>query len=82
LKLLEKDLQYTLKFHDVWPMLMRQEGGTYWLEYTDSGGMADYINQSFRYHDLHLAGKGWMLQDPTINRENGERIVQMWGSII
>lgn len=39
-ELLERDLQYTLRFLDVWPMLMQQEHGT-WLDWTDYGGMVN-----------------------------------------
>jgi hypothetical protein len=81
-ELLERDLHYTLRFNDVWPMLMRQKGHNSWLECTDYGGMAEYIEQDFLFQCLYLDGGGWMLQDPTTHHENGERILKVWRAII
>lgn len=80
-ELLERDLQYSLRFSDVWPMLMQQEYGS-WLHSTDYGGMATYMEQGFMYGMLYLEGNGWMLQDPTTNKRNGDRILKLWQSII
>jgi hypothetical protein len=77
-ELLERDLHYTLRFHDVWPMLMQQKGHSSWLECTDYGGMAEYIDQGFLFQCLYLDGRGWMLQDPITHHENGERILKVW----
>jgi hypothetical protein len=81
-ELLERDLRYTLRFHDVWPMLMRQKLRSSWLECTDYGGMAEYINEAFYFQWVFMERDGWMLEDPTTHRENGERILKVWRAII
>ena len=79
---LQRDLQYTLRFRDVWPMLMQQEVGGYLEDYTDYGGMRPYQSQFFRFVELFLDKKEWMLQDPMAHRENAERILQVWRPIV
>lgn len=79
---LQRDLQYTLRFRDVWPMLMQQEVGGSLEDYTDYKGMRPYQSQFFRFGELFLDGKEWMLQDPMAHRENAERILQVWRPIV
>jgi hypothetical protein len=83
-KLLERDLHYTLRFRDVWPLLMQQEFPTAWLDWevTDYGGMAAYGGEFFKYKQLYLDGNGWMFQDPLTHRANAERILKVWKPLI
>ena len=81
-RVLERDLQYTLRFHDVWPMLMQQKLGGHLEDYTDYGGMEVYHSQYFMFRELFLDGKEWMLRDPMTHRDNAERILKVWRPIV
>lgn len=83
-KLLQQELLYTLKFRDVWPLLMQQEFPTAWLDLdvTDYGGMAAYAGEFFRYQEMCADGNAWMLRDPTVEKANAERILKIWKALI
>jgi hypothetical protein len=63
-------------------MLMRQKGHSSWLECTDYGGITKYVDDGFYFQWLYVDGDGWMLEDPTMHRDNSERILKVWRSII
>lgn len=80
-RLLQQELQYTLRFRDVWPLLMQAgEFATNWVEYevTDYGGMARYAGEAFNYTLLCSDGNTWMLRDPTTEKQNADRILKVW----
>lgn len=84
-RLLQQELGYTIKFGDVWPLLLQQEDlATNWLGpgVTDYGGMARYAGEFFRYQMLCADGNAWMLRDPSTEKANAERIVKVWRALL
>lgn len=81
LRLLQRDLGYTLRFQDVEPLL-RESGDDFWIShlegYTDYGGMEAYHEQYFSFYRAFADGKECMLRDPMECRENAERILGVW----
>jgi hypothetical protein len=76
-----QDFAWLRSFVDVNEAEELQVGG-YLEDYTDYGGMRPYQSQFFRFGELFLDGKEWMLQDPMAHRENAERILQVWRPIV
>lgn len=79
--LLQQELNYTLKHADVQPLLIDPNDGDYdynsfsWCDY---GGLAEYGGQSLGDVQLVKDRKLWMIEDPSRDAQNRERILKLW----
>lgn len=83
--LLQRELGYTLRYHDVRPLL--EDSAIYALNkfaWSDYGGFSEYQDHSFgRETQLVEDGKLWMLEDPTaISSTNAQRILGLWRPLV
>lgn len=84
-KVLQRDLGYTLRYQDVWPLLMEEKDELHnSFEWNCYGGMHKYYgeNKPFEYSKLVADGNTWMLQDPLTNGKNAQRIVEIWRTLM
>lgn len=83
--LLQRELGYTLRYHDVRPLLedsaIRALNKFVWSDY---GGFSEYQDHSFgRETQLVEDGKLWMLEDPTATSSaNARRILELWRPLV
>jgi len=81
--LLQQELHYTLKYADVMPLSVNNnycdENKFSWSDY---GGLAEYEDQGLFEAYLVKDGKVWMIEDPSRNEENKERILRVWRPLV
>ena len=81
--LLQRQLNYTLKYADVLPLLIENDYTPYnsfW--WSDYGGLADYYDEFLFEARLVKDGKLWMVEDPSRNEQNKERILRVWRPLV
>ena len=77
-ELLESKLGYTLRFDDVWPLLVMSgvlRGATY-------GGIKPYQGQEFHYAECITDKHEAWLRDPTKDAVNAARILKVWKPLV
>lgn len=80
--LLQQELKYTLKHADVEPLLVDNGYDYTTFPWSDYGGLREYHCQSFLQEELVRDGKLWMIEDPSRNAENKERILRVWRPLV